>query len=283
MFDSGAIADDGDGARVRITSCNVLFIKCVGDTLASAAVRKGLDDFLRSLVRDSVRKAMYVNVYGKPERLRSPFAAERLYVKSIVGIIMREVMRKIDAPRPEPTMTAPRSMSSGYSRSSGSTSWSDSSVWSSWDSAGTFDDLGPVTKIIPHSTVSSVDGNGRDKIGNRVGIPILSRREPTMTTLRTMSRCSRSTGSTSSSGSSVWSSWDSAGTFDDLGPVTKLIPLSTVTGNPTRRTDRASMVESKEFITNAGRTQSTKPYGVRLPKNHKDYWTFKKIYESVAK
>lgn len=231
LFDSGALTDvEGGGggggpARVYVTSCDVLSVERV-DTLATVTGQRGLEDYLMSLVRGTVRKAMYVNVYGKPERLRSPplAAVDRLYVKSIVGIIMRDVMRKIDASRRQSTVTPRRSASScstSTTWSTCSTTWSVSSVRSNWDSAaGTVRDLCLPTMLRPRSIANSVEGSiDRDEI--RI---------------------------------------------------------------PSRKTDRTAMVKSKGFSENAGRSRSTETtYGVCLSENHKDYWNFKKIYESVAK
>lgn len=50
--------------------------------------------------------------------------------------------------------------------------------------------------------------------------------------------------------------------------------------NPILRADRRMLVKSKYQNVNK---ISTKTYGINLPKNDKDYWKHKKIYDSIAK
>jgi len=55
---------------------------------------------------------------------------------------------------------------------------------------------------------------------------------------------------------------------------------TSTTVNPTRRIYRKFLVKLKPTNTNK---ISTKIYGVHLPANHKDYWKYKRIYESITK
>lgn len=177
--------------QIRISRC---------DVLPDSETRRGrittIEAYLLSVFRESVARAMYVHLYGRPEPLHAAPVADLDYMRSIVKTVMRTVFGEIFTRRTAGKPSDPSRVST--SSCSGSGYGPQSSA--SWDA--------------PYSRVQC-DGSS-----DRTGRP-------------------------------------------------------GVVGN--ERTMLAEPVWSDTGKTPAGR------YGVRVPPNHKDYWKFTKIYESIAK
>lgn len=71
--------------RICIISCDVLI------NYTPPVVKTSFETTIRSIIHTSVLKSLYINTYGKPGPLQTPFITDFQYMKSIVSNVLRKV------------------------------------------------------------------------------------------------------------------------------------------------------------------------------------------------